>query len=109
MSSIPTRFTNVTVLAKANTYFDGSVVSHTIILADGTKKTLGLIHPGSYHFNTIAAERMELITGSVRVTLDGQAGTRDHAAGTHFDIPANSGFTIEVSTGLLEFICSYIP
>jgi uncharacterized protein YaiE (UPF0345 family) len=109
MSSIPTQFTNVTVPTKANTYFDGSVVSHTIILADGTKKTLGLIRPGSYHFGTDAAERMELVAGSCRVTLDGRTDTRDHAAGTHFDVPAKSGFTIEVKTGLVEYICSYIP
>jgi uncharacterized protein YaiE (UPF0345 family) len=108
MSSIPTQLTNVTVLTKANTYFDGSVVSHTIILADGTKKTLGLIRPGSYHFGTDAAERMELVAGACRVTLDGRTDTRDYATGAHFDIPAKSGFTIEVKTRLVEFICSYI-
>ena len=37
------QFSNVTALAKANVYFDGKVVSHTILLPDGTKKTLGLI------------------------------------------------------------------
>jgi uncharacterized protein YaiE (UPF0345 family) len=108
MSSIPTRFTDVTVLAKANTYFGGSVVSHTIILADGTKKTLGLIRPGSYHFGTDAAERMELVAGACRVTLDGRTDTRDYAAGAHFDVPAKSGFTIEAQAGLVEYICSCI-
>jgi len=50
MSNI--KFENVTVHAKANIYFDGRVISHSIVLEDGTKKTLGLIYPGSYHFNT---------------------------------------------------------
>ncbi|MDR0352672.1 MAG: pyrimidine/purine nucleoside phosphorylase [Opitutaceae bacterium] len=108
MSSIPTQFTNVTVLTKANTYFDGSVASHTLIFADGTKKTLGFIRPGSYHFGTDAAERLELVAGACHVTLDGQTDTRSHAAGAHFDIPAKSGFTIEVRAGILEYICSYI-
>ncbi len=105
---IPTQFTNATVLAKANVYFDGNVISHTVILAGGVKKTLGLIRPGAYHFGTDAAERMELVAGSCRVTPDGQADTRDYAAGTHFDVPAKSGFTIEVKSGLVEYICSYI-
>ena len=54
-------FKNVTVHAKANIYFDGKVVSHSIVLEDGSKKTLGIIYPGSYHFNTEQAEKMEII------------------------------------------------
>ena len=50
-------FKNVTVHAKANIYFDGKVVSHSIVLEDGSKKTLGLIYPGSYHFNTKQTEK----------------------------------------------------
>ena len=57
MSSLPTQFTGVTVHTKANVYFDGNVISHTLLLPDDTKKTLGLIRPGSYHFKTSAAEK----------------------------------------------------
>ena len=53
-------FSNVTAKAKANVYFDGKVVSHGIVLEDGTTKTFGLIYPGSYHFGTEKAERMEI-------------------------------------------------
>lgn len=49
-------FPNVTVDSIANVYFDGKVVSHTIHLADGSRKTLGLIYPGSFYFGTAAAE-----------------------------------------------------
>ena len=49
-------FSNVTVDAKANVYFDGKVVSHSVHFTDGSKKTLGLIYPGEYHFGTAAAE-----------------------------------------------------
>ena len=108
MSSLPTQFVGATVLTKANVYFDGNVVSHTVLLADNAKKTLGLIRPGSYHFNTAAAERMEIIAGECRVTLDGITGTHRYGAGTHFDVPANSGFTIAVSAGLCEYICSFL-
>ncbi|RRJ95730.1 pyrimidine/purine nucleoside phosphorylase [Opitutaceae bacterium TAV4] len=109
MSSIPAQFASVTVLTKANVYFDGNVVSHTVVFADGTKKTLGLIRPGSYHFGTDAAERMEIVAGACRVTLDGQTATKDYAAGSYFDVPAKSGFTIEVKGALAEYICSYLP
>ena len=60
-------FKNVTVHAKANIYFDGKVVSHSIVLEDGSKKTLGIIYPGSYHFNTEQAEKMEIIAGKCNV------------------------------------------
>ena len=109
MSSIATQFDGVTVHTKANVYFDGNVVSHTVLFADKSKKTLGLIRPGSYFFGTAAAERMEIVAGSCRVTLKDQTATQTYAAGAYFDVPANSGFTIEVASGLCEYICSFLP
>jgi uncharacterized protein YaiE (UPF0345 family) len=106
--SIPTEFKNVTAVAKANVYFDGKVVSHTILFADGSKKTLGLIYPGKFHFGTDKAERMEIVAGSCAVKLDGQTEVKTYAAGTYFDVPAKSGFDIEVAAGICEYICSFI-
>ena len=108
MSSLPEKFPGVTVLTKANVYFDGKVVSHSVLFSDGTKKTLGLIYPGSYHFGTGAPERMEIVAGACRVTLDGQTAARDYAAGQTFDVPGKSGFTIAVAGGLCEYICSFL-
>ena len=102
------QFSNVTATAKANVYFDGKVVSHTIILASGEKKTLGLIYPGNFHFGTGKAERMEIIAGDCRVKLDGSGDTQGYTAGTHFDVPANSGFDIEVAAGICEYVCSFL-
>jgi uncharacterized protein YaiE (UPF0345 family) len=101
-------FKNVTAKALANVYFDGKVVSHGVTLEDGTTKTLGVIYPGSYHFGTEAAERMEIIDGSCKVTIDDSEEISTYAAGEHFDVAANSGFTIEVEGGLAQYICSYI-
>jgi purine/pyrimidine-nucleoside phosphorylase len=101
-------FTNVTVDSKANVYFDGKVVSHTVHFADASKKTLGLIYPGKFHFGTAAAERMEIIAGSCEVVLDGTAQTLLIEAGSHFDVAANSGFTITVADGICEYICSFL-
>jgi uncharacterized protein YaiE (UPF0345 family) len=74
-------FENVTAVAKANVYFDGKVVSHSILFGDGSKKTLGLIYPGEYHFGTDAAEEMAITDGACEVVLDGQEATASYAAG----------------------------
>jgi uncharacterized protein YaiE (UPF0345 family) len=108
MSVIPSEFSNVTAITKANVYFDGKVVSHSIRFADGSKKTLGLIYPGSYHFGTDKAERMEIVSGTCEVTLDGSNATKTHSTGDFFDVPAKSGFQISVNAGICEYICSFI-
>ena len=107
--SIPSEFNNVTAVAKANVYFEGKVVSHTIRFSDGTKKTLGLIYPGKFHFGTDLAEWMEIVAGQCVIRLDGTQETRTVAAGSYFDVPAKSGFDIEVSSGICEYICSFLP
>jgi purine/pyrimidine-nucleoside phosphorylase len=108
MSTIPAEFKGVTAVAKANVYFDGKVVSHSILFPDGSKKTLGLIYPGQFHFGTDKAERMEIVAGSCIVKLDGKAETKAYSAGQLFEVPAKSGFDIEVKTGLCEYVCSFI-
>jgi len=102
-------FSNVTVDVKANVYFDGKVVSHTVHFEDGSKKTLGLIYPGKFHFGTGAPERMEISAGACQVVLDGTSETLAIEAGSHFDVPGNSGFTITVEDGICEYICSFLP
>lgn len=104
-----TSFPNVTVDTKANIYFDGRVVSHTVHFQDGSKKTLGLIYSGKYHFGTAAPERMEIISGSCKVTLDGTTAVTSYDTGTFFDVAGNSGFTIEVDGCICEYICSFLP
>ena len=103
-----TQFENVTVHAKANVYFDGKVVSHSIVLEDGSKKTLGIIYPGSYHFNTEQAEKMEIIAGDCKVVLDGSEESNAYREGQAFEVSANSGFTIDVRKDTCEYVCSFI-
>lgn len=109
MSAIPTEFKNVTAITKANVYFDGKVVSHSIVFPDGSKKTLGLIYPGSFHFGTDAAERMEIVAGECEVKVDGSEGRKSYGAGTAFEVPAKSGFDIAVGSGICQYICSFLP
>lgn len=102
-------FSNVTVDAKANVYFDGRIVSHNVHFTDGTKKTLGLIYPGKYHFATAAPERMEIVAGACQVVIDGTTETLSVETGSAFDVGAESGFTVEVTSGICEYICSFLP
>jgi len=101
-------FPQVTAHAVANVYFDGKVVSHTIILADGARKTLGLVYPGEYHFGTDAAELMEISAGGCAVQLDGDDTTSRYGAGESFSVPAKSGFTIRVAEGICQYVCSFL-
>ena len=100
-------FKNVEVVTKANLYFDGKVVSHSVLFADGSKKTLGLIYPGSFHFGTERPELMQIVAGSCRVRLDGEDEFKPYAAGSAFRVPGNSGFDISVESGVAEYVCSF--
>jgi uncharacterized protein YaiE (UPF0345 family) len=105
--SHPAQFENVTAVTKANVYFDGKVVSHTVLFKDGKKKTLGLIFPGSFTFNTDAAERMDITAGSCRAKLAGQTQWTTYAAGSGFSVPAKSSFEVAVDSGTSQYICSF--
>jgi purine/pyrimidine-nucleoside phosphorylase len=108
MTMTPTEFRGVTAIPKANVYFDGKVVSHTLIFSDGSKKTIGLIYPGKFHFGTEKAERMEIVDGQCAVQVDGQPAVACYGAGQAFEVPAKSGFDIEVTTGICQYVCSFV-
>ena len=99
-------FVNVTVVKPANIYFDGKVTSRTVVFADGSKKTLGIMLPGDYEFGTAAAETMEMLAGELTVLLPGQDNWQTFAAGASFSVPANSRFKLKVST-VADYCCSY--
>ena len=103
----PIDFSDVTVSCKANIYFEGKVISHSITFQDGSRKTLGLIYPGNYKFETAAAEVMEIIAGECRVRIADQDSWQEFSAGTFFEVPENSSFTIEVAEETTEYVCSF--
>jgi len=108
MPAPASQFKDVTVVVKANVYFEGNVVSHTVLMPGGEKKTLGIIRKGSYHFGTDAPEVMEIVDGACRVTIDGKGETLAFGPGSQFKVPGKSGFQIEVADGLCQYICSFI-
>ena len=42
-----TQLENVTVPAQSAVYFDGKCVSHTVLIADGSRKSVGVINTAS--------------------------------------------------------------
>ncbi len=100
------QFDHVTVSKKANVYFDGKCVSHSIQFADGTKKSVGVILPASLTFNTGAPEIMETVAGSCRYRLAGEDWKICHT-GEQFNVPGNSQFDIEVTGEPYHYVCHF--
>jgi len=100
-------FNNVSIVKKANVYFDGKVTSRTIRFADGSSKTLGFMLPGEYTFNTADKELMEIIDGDLEVLLPGTEQWQKVTGGESFDVPANAAFTVRIKTGA-DYCCSFI-
>ncbi|MCU0609541.1 MAG: pyrimidine/purine nucleoside phosphorylase [Chitinispirillaceae bacterium] len=101
-------FANVTVVKKANVYFDGKVTSRTVLFPDGTKKTLGIMMPGEYEFGTADREIMEILSGSLDVQLPGSQSWRKIGGNESFDVSANAKFKLKVYE-ITDYCCSYLP
>ena len=100
-------FNNVTVVKKANIYFDGKVTSRTIVFPDGSKKTLGVMLPGEYEFSTNEKEIMEIISGDLEVLLPQEKGWRAVGDGDVFEVPANSRFELKIKE-TTDYCCSFV-
>ena len=100
-------FNNVSVIKRANVYFDGKVTSRTILFSDGARKTLGVMLPGEYEFNTSEKEIMEILAGDLDVLLPGANEWKTVKGGETFEVPARSTFRVRVRE-LTDYCCSYL-
>ncbi len=100
-------FNNVTIVKKANVYFDGKVTSRTLILPDGTKKTLGIMLPGEYEFNTGDPEVMDILAGEMEVLLPGNSDWITVKGGESFNVQGNAKFGLKVKA-LTDYCCSFV-
>lgn len=100
------QFDNVSVVKKGNVFFDGKCVSHSVLFADGTRKTVGVILPSTLTFNVGAPEVMEITSGTCRVKIGDQAEFETYAAGSQFSVPANGSFVIEADD-VVNYVCSF--
>ena len=100
-------FNNVTVVKKANVYFDGKVTSRSVIFSDGSRKTLGVMLPGEYEFNTAEKEIMEILAGELEVLLPGADDWKTVRGGDTFEVPAQSKFQLRIKK-LTDYCCSFV-
>lgn len=100
-------FENVNVVMTANVYFDGKVTSRTIIFPSGEKKTLGIMLPGEYTFNTSTPEAMEILVGELTVQLPGSDEWQPIGSGMTFYVPADSVFHLRI-TKVTDYCCSFL-
>jgi len=101
------QFSNVTVVKKANVYFEGKVTSRTIVFDNGEKKTLGIMMPGEYEFGTEKKELMEILAGNMDIKLQDSEEWITISAGQSFEVPANSKSKLIVIE-LSDYCCSYL-
>lgn len=101
------KFESVNVIKAANVYFDGKVNSRTVEFPDGTTKTLGLMLPGEYTFNTAKPELMEITSGKASYCLAGESNWQDVTGGQSFNVPGESSFQIKVEE-ITDYVCSFI-
>ena len=99
-------YKNVNVDKLANIYFEGKVISRNIFLKDGSKKTLGVMLPGEYEFNTESRELMEIISGKLNLKLKDDNDWKLISHGMDFNVPKNSSFKVKVLE-LVNYTCSY--
>ena len=96
----------VSVLTKANVYFDGKCVSHAITMADGSRKSVGVVLAANLTFSTGAAETMECVAGNCEYRLAGSDQWLKSSAGEKFSVPGDSKFDIRVSDAY-HYICHF--
>jgi uncharacterized protein YaiE (UPF0345 family) len=100
------KFEKITIVKKANIYFDGRVSSRTVLFDNGERKTLGIMLPGDYEFSTDSGEVIEILGGKVSVLLPGETTWRNFISGEQFDVPAHSCFKLQVQD-VVDYCCSY--
>lgn len=101
------QFEGVTIIKKANIYFNGKVTSRTVLFENGEKKTLGIMLPGEYEFGTDLKEVIEVLAGSMDIMLPGSEEWVTYYQGDSFEVPEQSKFKLNIKE-VADYCCSYI-
>jgi uncharacterized protein YaiE (UPF0345 family) len=83
-ANMSTQFDHVTVIKKANIFFDGKCISHTS-----------------------SPEIMEIVSGKCRVLIEGQGDWKTYEGGQRFHVPAASHFDIEALEPV-DYVCHFV-
>ena len=97
---------NVSVVNEPNVYYDGKCISYTLLGADGSRKSVGVIFPGEFNFGTAASERMEILGGNCRIRLPGEENWQEIRGGDSFNVAGDSAFDIVVAERI-DYVCHY--
>jgi hypothetical protein len=90
---------------EVNEYFDGKVKSF-VLHSNESKKTVGVMEPGEYEFNTEGKEIMTVISGELSVYLAQYDEWENYGAGASFDVPAKSLLKVKVEQAT-AYLCEY--
>jgi purine/pyrimidine-nucleoside phosphorylase len=102
------RIDNVSVGKKANVFFDGKCISHSVYFPDGSRKTVGVIMPGSQlTFNIGAPELMEITAGACQVKIAGESEFKTYVPGSSFSVAENGSFEIHAGAEAVNYVCSF--
>jgi len=101
----PTWMKGAGKVVEVNEYFEGKVKSFVVNSQEG-KKTVGVMEPGEYEFDTTLKEIMTVIAGELSVFLEDCNEWEDFGSGSSFDVPANSKLKVKVSQDTAYF-CEY--
>lgn len=99
------QFEQVTVGKKANIFFDGKCVSHTVTLADGTRKSVGVILPSTLRFDLSTKEVMEVVDGTAFVSINGGV-EQSYGPNTSWEVDAGGYFTIRAEEPV-HYVCHF--
>ena len=93
------QFDQVSVNKKANVFFDGKCVSHTVTLPSGERKSVGVILPSTLRFDLTTREVMEVVDGTAHVSINGAA---EQAFGAGQTLTDGSHGTYTVNGGVAK-------
>jgi uncharacterized protein YaiE (UPF0345 family) len=99
------QFDQVSVGKKANVYFDGKCISHTVTLADGTRKSVGVILPSTLRFDLSTKEIMEVVEGRAYVSINGSPELT-FLTGQRWEVDAGGYFVIRTDEPC-HYVCHF--
>ena len=98
-------FKNVSVGKKANIYFEGKCISHTVTLPDGIRKSVGVVLPGTLRFDLTTREVMEVVDGEAYVSINGSPEQPFHS-GQSWTVDAGGYFVIRAELPV-HYVCHF--
>jgi len=92
-------------VVEVNEYFEGKVKSFVVNSSEG-RKTVGVMEPGEYEFDTETKEIMTVVSGEISVFFAEENEWEDFGPGSSFDVAAKSKLKIKVAQDT-AYLCEY--